>query len=538
MKKQTKIFLLTAALAIGLSTPAWAANVPVTLPNFPVTLNGTVIENSYRQYPLLVYKNITYFPITYYDCRFLGVETEWTQAAGLKIGKGNLTGAYHQQNSSKKNGSSATAQLATGKITVNGKNINNGSEQYPLLVYRDVTYFPLTWRFAVNEFGWNYNFTNQTGLTIDATNIKTSSITLNDSRTNFSFTADRNYLYYQGEKGAIYRRPLSALTDDRQRRTLMTVDMNYVYDDYALGNLYMEGGHVYLRYYVGGATMGSYQQYRLDGNSAEKVLSNKSRYYDFGDFQIIASEFVGWPDPTKLEYSDRNGTKKQLGEDNYYYRAGGFKMGYNGDSTSFGESCIDVWNNQLYTVAFKNDEKDQSHICKVDLKTGKTTVLSQHPTDSFQLADGMIYFLSYYKSDGTMDTNRSQQYLYALDLSTNKEQYIGYVGNDLYAAAKNGVYYREHITSSLLFWSKYTKKMETMNAGFKLTQLYRQNDCVIAHFEEIPKNPYRLLVFAPSGQTMQQVYASADRSDQAVINPNGLLLYRLEGSKQVVQVQL
>ena len=51
-------------------------------------------------------------------------------------------------------------------ITVNGKSIDNSKEEYPLLVFRDVTYFPLTWRFAVDEFGWNYTFDGKTGLNI------------------------------------------------------------------------------------------------------------------------------------------------------------------------------------------------------------------------------------------------------------------------------------------------------------------------------------------------------------------------------------
>ena len=48
-----------------------------------------------------------------------------------------------------------TVQFVIGNtdITVNGKTINNDEEPYPLLVFRDVTYFPLTWRFAVDEFG-------------------------------------------------------------------------------------------------------------------------------------------------------------------------------------------------------------------------------------------------------------------------------------------------------------------------------------------------------------------------------------------------
>ena len=124
MKIAAKVLLATAALTVGLSTPALAANVNVALPQFPVTLNGTTIDNSYREYPLLVYKDITYFPMTYYDCRFLGVETEWTKEKGLKINKSNLNGAYHQQNVQQKNKKNDVAQIASGKITVNGKSIN------------------------------------------------------------------------------------------------------------------------------------------------------------------------------------------------------------------------------------------------------------------------------------------------------------------------------------------------------------------------------------------------------------------------------
>lgn len=49
---------------------------------------------------------------------------------------------------------------------VNGEVIDNSKEKYPLLLFRDVTYFPLTWRFAVDEFGWNYTFDMEQGLQI------------------------------------------------------------------------------------------------------------------------------------------------------------------------------------------------------------------------------------------------------------------------------------------------------------------------------------------------------------------------------------
>lgn len=37
---------------------------------------------------------------------------------------------------------------------------------------------------------------------------------------------------------------------------------------------------------------------------------------------------------------------------------------------------------------------------------------------------------------------------------------------------------------------------------------------------------------------MKQVYASSDCADKAVINANGVLVYRLEGTNQLVKVQV
>ncbi|MFA7079011.1 MAG: hypothetical protein WC147_11470, partial [Syntrophomonas sp.] len=70
MKKKRITLLLMIIFTLGIFTvPAYAAsgNVKVVLPASKVTLNGTVIENATNQYPLIVYKDITYFPMTYYD---------------------------------------------------------------------------------------------------------------------------------------------------------------------------------------------------------------------------------------------------------------------------------------------------------------------------------------------------------------------------------------------------------------------------------------------------------------------------------------
>ena len=174
MKKQ----LLTLCLAAGLlMAPSGAAladeQVNVNLPAFPVTLNGITFDQTQLQYPLLVYKDITYVAMTYHDARLLGLKTDWTVENGLVIEKLDVVPealaaqqAYVPYISDSTNAADYTAVRPAFAITVNGKSIDNSQEEYPLLVFRDVTYFPLTWRFAVDEFGWNYTFDAENGLNI------------------------------------------------------------------------------------------------------------------------------------------------------------------------------------------------------------------------------------------------------------------------------------------------------------------------------------------------------------------------------------
>ena len=148
--------------------PAYASSAQITLPDFAVTLNGMLVDNATRQYPLIVYRNITYFPMTYHDTRFLGLESNYSASGGLDIKKAGAVGGYNGDRISGTNPRTGTARTAAFPIHVNDKPVDNGREEYPLLLYRDVTYFPLTWRFAVEEFGWIYDFDSTYGLVIDS----------------------------------------------------------------------------------------------------------------------------------------------------------------------------------------------------------------------------------------------------------------------------------------------------------------------------------------------------------------------------------
>jgi len=53
-------------------------------------------------------------------------------------------------------------------VVVNGRRIKNAAEPYPLLSYAGTTYFPLTARFASQEFGWVVEGDSATGLRISS----------------------------------------------------------------------------------------------------------------------------------------------------------------------------------------------------------------------------------------------------------------------------------------------------------------------------------------------------------------------------------
>lgn len=171
MKIARKWILTGLILAIILGTASFASfegnrDVRLYLPKFKVTINGQEIDNEFRDFPFIVYNDITYFPMTYHDSRFMGIETAWSNETGLTIKKIGGQGEYKFTERKVANASKYFGDIASFAVVVNGKKIDNASEKYPLLLFRDVTYFPLTWRFAVDEFGWEYSFIKEEGLVI------------------------------------------------------------------------------------------------------------------------------------------------------------------------------------------------------------------------------------------------------------------------------------------------------------------------------------------------------------------------------------
>lgn len=174
MKRRVILFLSLLMLFCLSSQPTLAASngkITVNVPIFKVTLNGVKIDNSHREYPMLTYKDITYFPLTYIDSQFLGIETTWDNRTGLSVNvsKGAFSWSPDETYTATKNKITYTASIPQFPVRVNGELIDNSTETYPLIQFRNVTYFPLTWHFAMDEFHWRtYSFTAKDGLVINS----------------------------------------------------------------------------------------------------------------------------------------------------------------------------------------------------------------------------------------------------------------------------------------------------------------------------------------------------------------------------------
>lgn len=167
--KKTLAILITFILCISsLTIPAYAKNeaVKVKIAPFYTEIQYMSVDNRYVEYPLITYKDITYFPMTFDLCTRLGLMCGYDSEKGLFITREYINNPNENQ---KPFGGDALntyealydAVIPTYPIYLNGIRINNEKEEYPLLNFRGVTYFPMTWHFAYEELNFNVEWSEK-----------------------------------------------------------------------------------------------------------------------------------------------------------------------------------------------------------------------------------------------------------------------------------------------------------------------------------------------------------------------------------------
>lgn len=403
----TRRLLVLALCAALLPVSASAAGeVRVTLPGFPVTLGGQTVDPEGEEYPFLVYRDITYLPLTYFGCRLLGLYEKWTPEGGLVISDAGAKGEYVSTPRMSRNSGALYARRASGRITLCGESIDNSREAYPFLLFRDVTYLPMTWDNMYERLGCSYRFDGAGGLAVDreqSTNGRALYLPLlrRGSLTG-AVAAWEGWFWFQDDEGWLSRVPM----EGGAQQKLFQPPRNERYGDGTpLLSLTARDSGLYLTYHLGGATMGHDEQLRFRADGSSVLLSRSNGPIgDYDDLWIQADTSL-MPHPGNLRLSrDRGATWEEFGAAGWVYgwsyranESGGFsagnrtgdRIGRVGDSVYLLATDASGWG--------ADDVPDSgrfSRVCRVELSTGRTEAVSG-PAESFELSGGAIWYVSF-----------------------------------------------------------------------------------------------------------------------------------------------
>lgn len=162
-----KMFVLISIILVIMSSTVIAAenDIVASISPFKVKVN----ENGYIEnntYPSLFYNNVVYIPMTYNVGEFLGMTIEWVDGYDQKvllltkkekrevIETDNVKEYGVEKKPVKANVSDCTIAVCKGE----NLDLVRGTKEYPLLMYKDIIYIPLTWDNIVGKLEWKYSF--------------------------------------------------------------------------------------------------------------------------------------------------------------------------------------------------------------------------------------------------------------------------------------------------------------------------------------------------------------------------------------------
>jgi hypothetical protein len=515
MRKKLFGYSVVFSLCMSLLMPAGSTlaadvSVRVTLPDFEVNLNGHKVENQFREYPLLVYRDITYFPMTWYDTRLLGLEANWSPDEGLNIKQNQVTSSYVPYNSDHRNAATYAAEVPASTVTINGKEIDNTKEKYPLLSFRDVTYFPMTWRFAHDDFGWDYNWDNTSGLSITSHNPHMQTVDLPAYAGKNDVALFKGYYYFvetTGTTNHVYRAPVQqpSLKEEIYSYNFGTTDrMPRVI------SFQIRDNTLWFTYHLGGGVTGSDKFVKIsDDGKAELMLSGYLDFRDTPDGTLIVLHGAAAYERGNLYLlppGQDETNRKRVGDSGVLY---GCHVTYNGDvedvANAFSTSVI---GDDVYVLA-SHGQTDLNKIYKINLKTNKSDKIVDTSVSSFRIFANKLYYVkdenhALYSSalDGTGEMKLSDHAMLWFDsidgnvfYTTKKEDNL----YELYKADSNG--------EDPLVWTTPVVGVQVLNE--RLVCKLSEND------------DYGLVLLGGSGSLVLEV---ADPISRILTSDNGILI--------------
>lgn len=136
----------------------WQEPLEVLLSENLVELNGRRYKNSDIEYPFINFLGYSYIPLTYYGCRMLGINCDWTEEDGVILSSGGEMAEDIVGENGMTEGVYEKAVFYKGKLTINGKLYEYGDTAYPLIHFKNVVYIPVLWREGMESLGIKYDY--------------------------------------------------------------------------------------------------------------------------------------------------------------------------------------------------------------------------------------------------------------------------------------------------------------------------------------------------------------------------------------------
>ncbi|MEK8132645.1 DUF5050 domain-containing protein [Paenibacillus filicis] len=236
--------------SLSLNPDASAQEAKASFPAFPVAVNGVFTDQRHSEYPALLYREMIYFPMTWHYASALGLTVDWSEQDGLSVASSSGCNPLIQDLTAEGNldgAGDATLTLAPFPIKVNGKSIINQEEPYPVLLYRNIVYFPMTWSFTREAFGWTTSWDDKRGFGIRSCAEPSSATQTHQDRLNIASggqLAVKDGWVYQNPLALIKSRPdgseQTQLSDDQALSINVVGDWLYyiAFDNWKKNSIY------------------------------------------------------------------------------------------------------------------------------------------------------------------------------------------------------------------------------------------------------------------------------------------------------------
>lgn len=159
MKKHLTNFIIAVGVVLLMFTlrTSAAEYVEVSIVSTPVQVAYMHVYSPQAEYPVIMYNDICYIPMTYNLCEMMNLAVGYSTNDGLYIthhekAEVRQSSPFGRIDFTNDTAVRHKAVIPEYPIYLNGVLIDNTDQQYPVLNFRDITYFPLTYRYATEEF--------------------------------------------------------------------------------------------------------------------------------------------------------------------------------------------------------------------------------------------------------------------------------------------------------------------------------------------------------------------------------------------------